>query len=239
MPAIALRTRRQWMHSSQGPPRPPFSQIRARAKARANVRFPTPSGPANSSAWGTRPDPIARSSRLLTRSWPRTSANAMQPRRKPARFDRLEQPRRDSRRVTGAIDHRPALGVLSNHSAVASHHPLVEPELLGLEPVGRATLTHPFEADFDGHFQEQQQIRGEAASGDTPQRVDGVEGDPAPVSLIGARRLNVAVRDYRPARPESGQHDLTHMLRAIREVEQQLCLGSHGRIARIEKDLAD
>ena len=60
-------------HTPHGVAVGPFSQLSARASARAAVVFPTPRAPVNRNAWWIRPIAIAFSRVRVTCGWPTIS----------------------------------------------------------------------------------------------------------------------------------------------------------------------
>src|SRR4029453_13225677 len=116
--------------------------MRPRPASMARVRFPTPSGPLNSSAGGNRPRDSARASRPFTRSWPMTLGNGMLS-DEAALFPPPGPPLRPGIRRALAVYAHPASGVGLGHLEIARAHAVVELADLGLQAVERAARAGP------------------------------------------------------------------------------------------------
>src|SRR5215472_8490327 len=203
---------------------------------RASVALPTPSGPANRSVCASRCWDTICSSACVTCGLPQKGSNILAHNPPDVLLDGVHLlpsvHHFDARRfcirqgVIGGVDLAVEIERLVVHAGFAVRLRLV-------------ARPRPSQARLGIHIHQNRQVRFESPTGDALQRGDGIDSEPTPHALIDQRRVGEAVAEHDFAALQRRLNPLVHILRARREVEQDLRGRTEFLVGRVEKDAAD
>lgn len=131
---------------------------------------------------------------------------------------------RDGRGIGTGIDQHAASGLLRRDLPERRAQPAVKLDVFRLEPVGSAfaaTRCGALHPDFDGHVEDDGEIRLEVADGDALHRVEKPRRHLAERALIGAGRIRKAVAQHPDALRQSGLDHGMHVIVARRGEQQR------------------
>ena len=146
--------------------------------------------------------------------------------------------------IGGGIDHLPARWFERGQLQVAAADTFVEPEIMGrrsleTSQLGRCASPAACQALLDGQVEQDGQVGSKPARREPLQLAQALEGQARSISLIGQRRIGVAVTHDHLSAFERGTDDLVHGLGSRGVEEKGVAFRTPVGLGRVQEQLAD